>query len=258
MSASGLDLVCLVINLDRSPQRLVRLAEGLALAGQPFERISAIDGQALDPHHWAELDRRAYQQHHGKEPTANELACCLSHVAAMRCFLATPNEWALILEDDAQVPANLREVVARVLASGAQGDLNLLFGNRRRACAHPLADLGDGLRVVGYWSKQTGAVAYLINRKAAQALVQGLLPMRLPLDHAFTQVWRWGLRLRGVCPNVVGIRDVPSDIGTTGRKLAQHRRWRTHLARLQAMLCRLHYQLLVDRLWRPARRMPSS
>lgn len=248
LKGSAHSMVCLVINLDRSPQRLARITQDLNQAGLPFDRVRAIDGQHLGERDWAELDRAGYQKQHGKEPVANELACYLSHMAAIRQFLAGHSDWALILEDDAQVPPDLRDTLARLHGCGACGDLNLLFGNRRLG-GTPITDLGKGHRLVGYWFKQTGAVAYLINRKAAQVFAQHLLPMRLPIDHAFTQVWRWGIRLRGVRPNVVTIGHAPSDIGPTGKKLARHRRWPTHLHRVHTLLCRWGYQLFVDRFW---------
>lgn len=248
MSPVPADFACQVINLERSPQRLARIAADLAQAGIAFERFAAVEGRDLDPLQCPDFDRQGYERLHGKLPTANELGCYFSHVGAIRAFLATGREWGLILEDDARVPADLREVVTRLLASGAQGDMNLLYGNRRHF-AMVTAELGQGQQLVGYWAKQTGAVAYLINRKAAQAFSQHLLPMRLPLDHAFVEVWRLGIRLRGVHPFVVSTGEFVSDIGRTGTKFAWHRRLRTFGHRLLSGLQRLGYQLVRDPIW---------
>jgi glycosyl transferase, family 25 len=49
-------------------------------------------------------------------------------------------------------------------------------------------------------SRCTGASAYLVNRRAAQTYVQGLLPMSLPYDHVFDQGWRFRLKFRLVTP----------------------------------------------------------
>ena len=248
MSPLQTDFACQVINLERSPKRLARIAADLAQAGIAFERFAAIEGRNLDPSQCPDFDRQAYERLHGKLPTANELGCYFSHVGAIRAFLASGREWGLILEDDARVPADLRERVARLLASGAQGDMNLLYGNRRHF-SMVTAELGQGQQVVGYWAKQTGAVAYLINRKAAQAFSDHLLPMRLPLDHAFVEVWRLGIRLRGVHPFAVSTGDFESDIGRIGLKFAWHRRLRTFGHRLVSGLQRLWYQLVRDPIW---------
>ena len=248
MNTRQTDFACQVINLERSPQRLARIAADLQQAGIAFERFAAIEGRELDPLQCPDFDRQGYERLHGKLPTANELGCYFSHVGAVRAFLATGREWGLILEDDARVPADLREVLAQLLASGAQGDMNLLYGNRRHF-SMATAELGQGRQVVGYWAKQTGAVAYLINRKAAQAFSDHLLPMRLPLDHAFVEVWRLGIRLRGLHPFVVGTGEFVSDIGRTGVKFAWHRRLRTFGHRMLSGLRRLWYQLVHDPIW---------
>ena len=97
------------------------------------------------------------------------LGCFASHVGLMREFLAGPHAHCLVLEDDAIVPADFRRVVEALIASPACGDMTMLYGNRP-GLAVKTASLGDGQHdVVGYFGKQTGTVAYLINRKAAQA-----------------------------------------------------------------------------------------
>jgi glycosyl transferase family 25 len=91
-------------------------------------------------------------------------------------------------------------------------------------------------------SRQMNANAILFNRRAAQVLVEKLLPMRLPYDHALERAWLFGLSLRTVtpspCPAETGLQ---STIGDRQRlrtfKLALHRR-------LPAMWFRLCTELL--------------
>jgi glycosyl transferase family 25 len=45
-----------------------------------------------------------------------------------------------------------------------------------------------------------GSGAYLVDRRAAAALRNYLLPMRLPYDHALDREWCWGLRALSVLP----------------------------------------------------------
>lgn len=243
------NFLCLVINLDRSPHRLGSIRAQLDAAGIAFERFAAFEGRALSPEQLARVDAPTYARSHGKEPTAGEMGCYLSHLEAMRAFLATGHEHCLILEDDAQVPPQARQVVNAVVAASAPWDMVMLYGNHKAQPA-VTAELGDGWRLVGFFGKQTGAVAYLLNRRAAQAYVDHLLPMRLPIDHAFGEAWHWGLRIRGVNPFPVGCHhELGSDIGKTGRKFRWYRRMSAYRLRLATDLRRIAYHLLRDPIW---------
>jgi glycosyl transferase family 25 len=100
-------------------------------------------------------------------------------------------------------------------------------------------------------SKCTGSSAYLMNRRAAAAWLRdrgGLLPMRLPYDHAFDRAWLFGLKQRLVVPTPCSHDDqVASTIGAPAtmpsRKFRGLRRWPTHLWRLGNELRRVAYGL---------------
>jgi len=64
----------------------------------------------------------------------------------------------------------------------------------------PYLDVAPGHRLAVMLSRCTGSSAYLLNRRAAQAYLRGLLPMALPYDHVFDQGWRFGLNVRMVTP----------------------------------------------------------
>lgn len=243
------NFLCLVINLDRSPHRLASIREELVADGIAFERLAALEGRQLSSEALAQVDVPTYRHRHGKEPTAGEMGCYMSHIAAMRTFLASGHAHCLILEDDAKVPPGTRVLVEAVIASDAPWDMTMLYGNH---AAQPVAtaELGGGHRLVGYFGKQTGAVAYLLNRRAAQAHIDHLIPMRLPIDHAFGEAWHGRLRIRGVSPLPVGCHhELGSDIGKTGRKFKWYRRLSAYRLRLVTDLRRIAYHLLQDPIW---------
>lgn len=253
---SSQDFLCLVINLDRSPHRLDSIRAQLEAAAIEFERFAALEGRTLPSEALAQVDVPTYRRSHGKDPTAGEMGCYLSHIGAMRRFLDTGHAHCLVLEDDAQVPADARSVVSSVIASAAPWDMVMLYGNHT---AQPVATaaLAGGRSLVGYFGKQTGAVAYLLNRRAAQAYVDHLIPMRLPIDHAFGEAWHWGLRIRGVNPLPVGCHhELGSDIGKTGEKFKWYRRLSAYRLRLMTDLRRIGYHLLRDPIWLEALMRP--
>lgn len=242
-----MSLACYVINLDRSPDRMERIGHELAAHDIAYERHAAVDGRSLDLSAEPDFDAQGYVRLHGKKPVANEVGCYLSHMGVMKRFLETSHEHCLVLEDDALLSSDFSVVLQQVLNSTAHGDLTLLYGNRRHV-ALTLAQLPCRRKMVGYWGKQTGAVAYLVNRKAAEAFVRHMLPMRLPLDHAFSQVWAMDIRMRGVHPFPVTTGAFESVIGKTGEKFPLRQRLRTLRFRFASELRRYRYQLFKDKI----------
>lgn len=84
-----------VINLDRRPDRLAAITAALDRLGMPFERVPATDANDLPSR--------------DLPPTMDmgAVACALSHSEAIRRFLGTPREVALILEDDVELATDV-------------------------------------------------------------------------------------------------------------------------------------------------------
>ena len=66
-----------VINLDRAPDRLARIAAQLQRLGLPFTRLAAVDARTQTPEQRAALDEPAYRRKHGMAPVMGELGCYL-------------------------------------------------------------------------------------------------------------------------------------------------------------------------------------
>lgn len=230
----------LVINLDRSPQRLANMRERLAGWPWPWERLPAVDGSALAEWPAAEVDEAAYRRRHGRELPRGEVGCYLSHLRAMRRFLETGSEHLVLLEDDALPGPDFVPVVERLLERGADWDLVKLSGFHR--CGPwTVAALTPHHRLAIPFARQGNTAALVMNRTAAARLLQALQPMSLPYDHALERPWTCGLRLRVVVPPPCAAGD---DTGTTvamhsTRKLAGVNRLWTHGFRLRNELARL-------------------
>jgi glycosyl transferase family 25 len=239
---------CTVINLDRSPQRLKRISERLETLAIPFVRFAAIDGLGLDPDATPQFSRRAYERKHGKSPTPCEIGCFLSHVGALQGFLESGKAFGLILEDDAIPESDTANVLSGLARLAGEWDVALLYGNHS-GTPQTLARLDEKRTLVGFLSRQTGAVAYAVNRRAAKAYVRELLPMTLPIDVDFDRAWDLGIRFRGVMPFPVKTGAHPSDIGTIGAKFTWHRRLVTHALRFRGELKRYRHYAFHDPIW---------
>jgi hypothetical protein len=103
---SGAELAVYLINLDRAPDRLARMAARLQAAGVAFERVAAVDGRALQ-FPIPEFSALSYKFLHGRRTVPSEIGCYLSHIACARRLLQGQASHALILEDDADLPEDM-------------------------------------------------------------------------------------------------------------------------------------------------------
>jgi glycosyl transferase family 25 len=187
-----------VLNLDRSPERLKDFIQSFSPTGLEVVRVSGVDGNELTLPH-PDYDERKYRLYHGKQTSMGAIGCYFSHIKALRQFLESNEETALICEDDVAAKQELSQVLDEVLAFQNHWDL------LRLNCLHipthvPVRKLESGYRlsVPVYWAGGTGA--YLVNRNAAEKIIACSLPMYLPYDHAFEQNWRMNLTAMMVVP----------------------------------------------------------
>lgn len=239
---------CFVINLDRSRDRLRAISAQLLAAGIPYRRFAAVDGRFVDADSAHVFDRDAYEFRHGKHASRNEIACYLSHLGALNAFLETDAESCMILEDDAILSPDLACLLDLLDEKGSEWDLVFLYGNHS-AMPLRLAGLDRGHELVGYFARQSGAVAYLVNRNAAKAFVTRLLPMTLPYDLDFNRAWEHGIKIRGVLPFPVTTGAHVSDIGEIGGKFPWHRRLSAFVTRGITETRRAIHYAFVDPIW---------
>lgn len=241
-------LQAFVINLDRSIDRLAAMRQRLARVDLPWQRVPAVDGNTLELSRCAEVDARDYRRWHGKVLNPAEVGCYLSHLATMRQFLAGPWELALVLEDDADFPADFQLLLQRLIAVRKQWDIVKLssFHSGTPVC---IAKLNPPYALAIPLSRHMNANCILFNRRAAEVLVDKLLPMRLPYDHALERAWLFGLQLRVVtpspCPSETGLLTTIGDRRhLRSFKLPAHRRLPAMLFRLYTELSRVGYGLM--------------
>lgn len=187
-----------VINLDRDTVRMATIARNLAGLGLDYERIPAVLGREL-PDPGSYVDTKGYPRHnHADQPRPGEVGCYLSHIKAMRRLLETDSPCALILEDDVELLPETRGCL-EALARRDDWDMVKLFCFHR-GTPFRLSEVAHGRHLCVHLTRTTSAAAYMVNRRAAERLVAGLLPMREQIDHAHDRPWETGLRIRGLRP----------------------------------------------------------
>ena len=205
---------CFLINLDRSPDRLAATQHQLDWLDLPWERVAAVDGEKLALPNRALVDEKAFERRHHALLRRGEIGCYLSHHLALQRLLASHAAAGLILEDDVELSPDLADVLAVLSACPEQWDLVKLHVTHPGGIITRLT-LRDPYRLVSLAFRHGSSAAYLVNRKAAERLVEGLLPMTVPYDHEFDRAWKYGFKLRAVLPPPVTRRRLPSTVSRT-------------------------------------------
>lgn len=187
-----------LINLERARERLETSTKTLGDAGFEMVRVDAVDGALLEKP-YRDYSELLYRLFHGKKTIPSELGCYFSHLKAMKMFLETDDPYALILEDDIEAGPGSKKIIEEAIQYGRFWDILRLSGLRH---GHPwkVISLHSGYDLCVNMARQTGAGAYVVNRKAAHAMLKAMSTMKVPYDHAFDREWFYGLKALSVMP----------------------------------------------------------
>ena len=222
-----------VISLPHARTRRARIAQRFAEVDLPFTFMDGIDARDLSVAHKAQLDTR-YRRSRGLRPVSpGELACWLSHRAALRVLVAGNETMAAIFEDDGLPLPGLPEVL-RALEERAGSFDAVVLGRRQpwKPLVDPVA-LGD--RKMGRIRyNEWGAEGYVITRAAAGFLLARMPRMRFPYDMDLCHVWVNRLNLFFLDEPVVHHEDDYSYIDAAGPR-SRYANRRFGIARIKSL-----------------------
>ena len=160
-----------VINLDRRPDRLATITGDLDRLGTSFERVAAIDARCIE---------------YNGPLTKGEAACARSHFVALRLYLDTGHDAAMILEDDVTLSSDIKTLLAGTDWWPHQASLfkldNPAEKRRKRIMGRACGQTPTGRSLHPVMLRQTGAGAYLVNRYAALWILEEGWLLTLPID----------------------------------------------------------------------------
>lgn len=222
-----------LINLDRSPERLALVAEHFSKFGIPFHRIAGFDASKEDVSQ-IQIDQAAFTKIHGRKSIRKgEIGVYQSHLKAIHTFFETDKDFAIILEDDALPLPHAVSTIAQLTEWESDWDMVPLF--HFHSGGPVTLKQSDNLKLTVYLAHISSAAAYMINRRAAEVLINHMAVQRACVDHALFENWSHGLRLRGILPMAMQL-SAQANISTINAensgKLALWRRVPTFLARM--------------------------
>jgi glycosyl transferase family 25 len=183
----GLNIPVLLINLDRSADRLIRSAQQLEEIGTKYRRVTAVDGLTLDRNSVALYSTNRTWWRTGRDLTNAEIGCFLSHLNCMQMFLDSGEELCLIVEDDIEFREDAGvtiDATARWLKGKNDVDLVHLSRpvkklHRRLQTSFPALEKA-GICRAPYLPVTTGAILW--TRHGAQTFLSDTVSIHAPFD----------------------------------------------------------------------------
>ncbi|MBZ9992297.1 glycosyltransferase family 25 protein [Mesorhizobium sp. BH1-1-4] len=170
----------LVINLDRSPDRLAHMTAEFARIGLGFERIAAIDARD----HPDLVPQRRNSPHAVRRLAGSEIACLHSHRACWRIIAQDDAPFGAIFEDDMVFSARAGALLADTDWIPADTDIvKLETFFHTTVIQRERIPVGHGFSVFRLRKNHIGAGGYLLSRQAARALLEATCDVDVAVDN---------------------------------------------------------------------------
>ncbi|WP_082525554.1 glycosyltransferase family 25 protein [Mesorhizobium sp. Root102] len=170
---------CLVINLDRSADRLAHIVAEFARIGIAFERVAGIDAKehpslALQPQHAI----------HATRPLAgSEIACLHSHRACWTIIAQDDAPYGAVFEDDVVFSGKTGALLGDTSWVPADADvvkLETVFS--RTVIQRTRTSAGHGFSIFRLRRHHSGAGGYLLSRQTARDFLQATAHVNIAVD----------------------------------------------------------------------------
>lgn len=173
-----------VLNLDRHTQRLQDVATQLDAQGIAWTRVSGYDAKAVGPEVLDSLVERS-----GSIPRMPNGArtCAAGHIKIVHEFLNSDATHALVLEDDAVLSSDFGEALPKLVKEFGTGVLHIgrqnPSGSVKRIIVRAMGKQVAGYNVRALKGIHYTTIAYIIDRTAAELILQHYAKPNMPIDH---------------------------------------------------------------------------
>ena len=172
---------CLVINLDRSPDRLAHVSAEFDRIGIAFERVAAVD--ALRRPDLSQMPMRIEASLPWRLADT-EIACLLSHRACWSMIAVGDDTHVAIFEDDIVFATKAGPLLADGGWIPADAGIVKLETAFRRALVGLLGiGAGHGFSATPLHGLHLGCAGYIVSKQTAVALIEATREIGIPADH---------------------------------------------------------------------------
>ncbi|MEI9420256.1 glycosyltransferase family 25 protein [Mesorhizobium sp. Cs1299R1N1] len=169
----------LVINLDRSPDRLAHTTAEFARIGLGFERVAAIDARD----HPELMLQRQHSLYAVRRLSGSEIACLHSHRACWTIIAQDDAPYGAVFEDDIVFSAKAGAVLADTSWIPADADvvkLETFF--HTTVIQRERFSVGGGFSLFRLRKNHIGTGGYLLSRQMARALLEATADVNVAVD----------------------------------------------------------------------------
>lgn len=216
-----MDLAAYLINLDRDPDRLAHMEREFARARIAFSRVPGVLGLELPD--WVRPYFLTGDGVVASPVKPGEIGCYASHLTAARRLLDDGSGYALICEDDLELPSALSCLIEEVVAVLPVGWDMLRLSNPPKAPWRTLVTLSHGRELVLYSRVPNNTGAYLLSRSGARKLLAPGL-RRMPVDEHLRRPWLLSIETYGIVPAPIVSNIFGSTIDAVGDRGFSHDR----------------------------------
>ncbi|MGY0393113.1 glycosyltransferase family 25 protein [Bizionia sp. KMM 8389] len=214
-SNTPINAIIYIINLDRAVERRKFLEQELLKTDIPYKFISAIDKTTL-----SNINHQVKNKYK-RDLIPAELGCYLSHVTVKELFLKSSYDFAIILEDDIRLMDDFDSLIKKAilqqktLAKSQKWDVLKLASHGRKKLfkinqIDTNYDIYSGsvgiTTMAAIWSRK-GAESFL-----KQTIKDGVRVIKMPIDCALQQPWKYHLKIDNIVPNLVAQQAFESQI----------------------------------------------
>ncbi|KAB2687658.1 glycosyltransferase family 25 protein [Brucella pseudogrignonensis] len=194
-----------IVNLDRAPERMTRMAQILRSQAIEFERFSAIDGRTFTP---TDIENYRKQRQQGKPMTTGEIACAESHLAIFRMIVEREDDYAVVMEDDLHLSADAGRFLnsADWIPHGAEL-IKLETVGEPTIIKTKTISLDNDRKLVQLAHKHWGSGAYVISRDAARRVLRDYVAGLTPIDDYLFDPTVNDFQLWQMCP-AIAVQDI--------------------------------------------------
>ncbi|MDB4322230.1 glycosyltransferase family 25 protein [bacterium] len=232
-----------VVNLDKSTQRLAEMSQRLEQLSLPFTRVSAVYGASLTDdelnlHYSSALNERVYR----RPLSAAEIGCYLSHRNTWQTIVDGNLSMALILEDDAELGAQLPAALAVIENLERSWDIIKLYEPQIKKPLARSIPLNQDFSLCQYKKIPSTSTGYMVSLAGASKLLGAREMFGRPVDDDIQFYWEYSGEVYGVKPYPIVIADssLESTIGPDG----QTRSRKSIIGTMRGPLLRLGYEML--------------
>jgi glycosyl transferase family 25 len=227
----------LVINLDKSQQRLSRISARLDELEMPFERVAAVYGADLNDRQLKAVYSESLNAKSYRRPLSRaEIGCYMSHLKAWQMIVDRELACALIIEDDLVIDAELKDFIENLSHSTGSWDIIKFYCRKKNPKIISRTAIGSGYDLCRFQKIPIGNLAQLITLEGAKKLLAARQTFGRPADDDIQHWWEADLNVLGVFPPVVHvIPNAKSDIEQQGARKEKRQNFRPwHSAFLRA------------------------